>query len=405
MPRYSLTTPGIWAGVTDWPHRACVDEVINAMQAQGYSARSIYQFVQSVGRFVAWRSETKVLGSATYDEIDRFLAHRRATGVLPNGERKALRRLREAMVRAGVLAAPLPTASPADDLLRRFEVSLVRRGYRPVSISSYIWFCRPFMAELWDGKTELTRGAVLGYIERHAGRRSKTTARIMCSRIRGLLRFLHAEGFVDEDLAAAVPSVRGSRLTDLPSFITPSQVEAVLATCNRATPVGHRDYAILLLLARLGLRAVEVALLSLDDIDWRAGVLRVAGKGGRMAQMPLPQDVGEALADYIREGRPQSTSRTIFHRVETPCFPFTAAQPVVLIARRALRRAGVQELVRGASHVFRHSLATHMIRSGASLNEIGQVLRHRQPDTARIYAKVDVAGLRSLSLAWPESAR
>ncbi|WGF90702.1 tyrosine-type recombinase/integrase [Marinivivus vitaminiproducens] len=159
------------------------------------------------------------------------------------------------------------------------------------------------------------------------------------------------------------------------------------------------------LLARLGLRAAEAALLSLDDIDWRAGVLRIAGKGGRVAQMPMPQDVGEALADYIRHGRPVTTSRTIFHRVETPCLPFTAATPVILIARRALRRAGVHASVRGSSHVFRHSLATHMIRSGASLNEIGQVLRHQEPDTARIYAKVDVAGLRSLSLAWPGGAQ
>ena len=154
----------------------------------------------------------------------------------------------------------------------------------------------------------------------------------------------------------------------------------------------------LILLARLGLRAAEVALLSLDDVDWRAGVLRVAGKGGRVAQMPLLQDVGEALTAYIQQGRPLSSSRTIFHRVETPCQPFATATPVILIARRVLRRAGVRGSVRGASHVFRHSLATHMIRSGASLNEIGQVLLRRQePDTARIYAKVDVAGLRSLS--------
>jgi site-specific recombinase XerD len=405
MRSYSLTAPGIWAGLEDWPHRACVDAVVTAMQTQCYSARSVYRFVQSARRFVAWRLETAGEAPPEYEEIERFAAHRRATAIVPNGERKDLARLREAMVQAGVITAPAAIVGPADKILRRFELSLARRGYRPKSISSYMWFCRPFMAEVWDGETELTKAAVLGYIERHAGERRGATARAMCSRIRGVLRFLHAEGLAAEDLAAAVPAARAHRATGLPSFITPDQVEAVLASCDRATIAGRRDYAVLLLLARLGLRAAEVALISLDDIDWRGGVLRIVGKGGRIAQMPVPQDAGEALAAYIRQGRPQSTSRAIFHRVETPRLPFTTATPVILIARRALRRAGVQGSARGASHVFRHSLATHMIRSGASLNEIGQVLRHKEPDTARIYAKVDVAGLRSLSLAWPEGVR
>jgi site-specific recombinase XerD len=404
MRSYSLTTPGLWTGLEDWPHRACVDAVVTAMQAQHYSARSVYRFVQSARRFVSWRFETAGEGPPEYAEIERFAAHRRATAIVPNGERKDLARLRAAMVQTGVITAPAAIVSPADNILRRFELSLARRGYKPKSVASYLWFCRRFMAEVWDGET-LTKAAVLGYIERHAGERRGATARAMCSRIRGFLRFLHAERLAAEDLAAAVPAARAYRATGLPSFITPDQVEAVLSSCDRTTIAGRRDRAVLLLLARLGLRAAEVALISLDDIDWRGGVLRIVGKGGRIAQMPMPQEVGEALAAYIQQGRPQSTSRAIFHRVETPRLPFTTATPVILIARRALRRAGVQGSVRGASHVFRHSLATHMIRSGASLNEIGQVLRHQEPDTSRIYAKVDVAGLRSLSLAWPEAVR
>jgi site-specific recombinase XerD len=404
MQTFSLTTLGHWTGLEDWPHRACVDAIVTEMHAQRYSAQSIYHFVQAARRFVAWRSDTMGAAPLGYDEIDRFVVHRRVAGALRNGERKALARLREAMVQAGVMTAPTPAVGPADDVLRRFEISLVRRGYRPASVSSYIWFCRPFIVELWDG-AELTKSIVLSYLERHAGERSRTTARIMCSRIRGILRFLYAEGLIAEDLASAIPAARASRSAGLPSFLAPGQVEAVLAACDRSTIAGRRDYAVLILLARLGLRAAEVALLSLDDVDWQAGVLRLAGKGGRIAQMPLPQDVGEALAAYIQQGRPLSSSRTVFHRVKTPCQPFTTAAPVILIARRVLRRAGVRGSVRGASHVFRHSLATHMIRSGASLNEIGQVLRHQEPDTARIYAKVDVAGLRSLSLAWPGGAQ
>jgi hypothetical protein len=154
----------------DWPHRACVDAVVTEMHTQRYSARSIYHFVQAARGFVAWRSDTMGAVPLGYDEIDRFVVHRQAAGALRNGERKAPARLREAMVQAGVMMAPTPAAGPADDVLRRFEISLVRRGYRPASVSSYIWFCRPFIVELWDG-AELTKSIVLSYIERHAGER------------------------------------------------------------------------------------------------------------------------------------------------------------------------------------------------------------------------------------------
>ncbi|MBS0363396.1 MAG: tyrosine-type recombinase/integrase [Proteobacteria bacterium] len=402
---YSLTTPGLWAGLEDWVHRACVDAVVAEMQAQGYAARSIFRFVQNARAFVAWRDGA--LGAATIDHADfgRFVDHRREGGQLKNGDRKGLARLRQKMVMAEVLTTPLAPSGPVHDLVARFEADLTRRGYRSASVRSYTFFCRPFLIELWSDGAELTKAGVLDYLERHAGDRGRTTAAIMCSRLRGLLRFMRAKGLIAEDLALAVPSARAYRLTGLPAYLPPMEVDAILAACDRTTAVGKRDHAVLSLLARLGLRAAEVALLTLDDVDWRAGALRIDGKGGRVAQMPMPQDVGEALADYIRHGRPPTTSRTIFHRVETPCLPFTAATPVILIARRALHRSGLHGKVRGASHVFRHSLATHMIRSGASLNEIGQVLRHQAPDTARIYAKVDVACLRSLSLAWPGGAQ
>ncbi|EYR77574.1 tyrosine-type recombinase/integrase [Shinella sp. DD12] len=170
--------------------------------------------------------------------------------------------------------------------------------------------------------------------------------------------------------------------------------------CDRTTIAGRRDYAVLLLLARLGLRAGEAALLTLDDIDWRAGLLRVKGKCGRIASMPLRQEVGEAISDYILNGRRPSAGRTICHRVETPSTPFRSASTVSLIAGRALKRAGVSGLRSQHTHVFRHTFATIAIRAGASLTEVGQVLRHMEPDTTRIYAKVDLEGLRSLSRPW-----
>ncbi|WP_245506150.1 tyrosine-type recombinase/integrase [Rhizobium leguminosarum] len=156
------------------------------------------------------------------------------------------------------------------------------------------------------------------------------------------------------------------------------QLGRVLAVCDRASLAGRRDFAILMLMSRLGLRAKEVALLSLDDIDWHGGLVQVHGKGGRMAAMPLPQDVGAAIADYIVDGRPSSGSRIIFHRVDTPCTPFLTATPVILIARRALKRAEITGLRSHHAHIFRHTFATMAIRSGVSLTELAQVKTQRR---------------------------
>ena len=407
MQTYSLDAPGLWGELERWPHRQCVELMISNMRADGYRDQSIYKAVRTVRRFVLWLD-----GAAErylcFGSSDEFVAYRARLGELRNGERATLARLRSALIAAGVISPPVLEDCPAGRVLRQYEASLRQRGYRARSVASHLWFIRPFIDELYestDGLTDLKGEHVLAYIERRVSDRSSATAAILCSRLRVFLRFLQAEGFVAEDLAAFVPSARNVSSEKLPSHLAPAEVEAVLASCDRATGVGRRDYAVLLLLARLGLRAGEVAALTLEAIDWRSGVLRVVGKGGRSALMPMPQDVGAAVVDYIRNGRPASTSRVIFHRVETPCTAFASATPVILIARRALKRAGIQGVAHRHSHVFRHSLATQMIRSGAALDEIGQVLRHQAPNTARIYAKVDVAALRSLSLPWPEGRR
>ncbi len=276
-----------------------------------------------------------------------------------------------------------------------------QQGFAPQSVASYVWFARPFVTELWasdaDGLSRLTTADVIGYVERHAPRRSAATAKIMCARLRSFLRYLRMHGIVDADLAASVPSIRSWALTGLPTFLTVEQLDRVLDHCDRTTIAGCRDYAGLLLLARLGLRANEVATLTLEDIDWRSGVLQVQGKGGRRATMPLPPDVGAAIVDYLRQARPACLYRQIFLRVETPCTPFTSQAPVSLLARRALHRAGVTGIAHRHAHVFRHTLATSMIRTGATLTEIAQVLRHQDADSTRIYAKVDLPSLRHLS--------
>jgi site-specific recombinase XerD len=223
----------------------------------------------------------------------------------------------------------------------------------------------------------------------------------MCSRVRVFLRYLHAEGFITVDLTTAIPSIRQPGDAKLPTFMPPEDVQRVLDGCDRNTVVGRRDYAILMLLARLGLRACEVARLSLDDIDWRAGQFTVHGKGRKTATMPLPHDVGAAIAAYLQHGRPQSDSRRVFLLAVAPYSGFKGAPSVQTVARLAIKRAGITGPGRRGSHIFRHSLATGLLRSGATLTEIGQLLRHEQQDTTRIYAKVDLDSLRGLGMRWP----
>jgi site-specific recombinase XerD len=177
-----------------------------------------------------------------------------------------------------------------------------------------------------------------------------------------------------------------------------------LNSCDRNTALGKRNYAILLLLARLGLRAGEVVALTLEDLDWEAGLITVRGKGKRAAQLPLPVEGGTALADYLRQARPPCASRRVFIRAKAPRVGLANSIAICSLVERALQRAGMKSAYRG-SHLFRHSLATQLLNQGASLGEIGELLRHRRPDTTAIYAKVDLSSLRAIALPWPGGQR
>jgi integrase len=216
----------------------------------------------------------------------------------------------------------------------------------------------------------------------------------MCWSLRAFLRYLHHRGLNARPLADCVPSMRRWKLATLPTYLPATQVRKALDGCDRETVMGLRDYAILLLLAKLGLRADEVATLTLDDIDWRASEILVRAKGRQRARMPIPPDVGAAIVAYLRNGRPKSSCRRLFVRTLAP-------RAITMIAKAALDRAGIEGCAHRGAHIFRHSLATELLRSGATLSEIGQLLRHENHDTTRIYAKVDIDALRTLSLPWP----
>jgi site-specific recombinase XerD len=241
------------------------------------------------------------------------------------------------------------------------------------------------------------------FIVRRVQTGSRRSAQLMVTALRAFLRFLQQRGSIAADLADAVPGVANWCLSHLPKSLPPEQVERMLACCNRGTPVGQRDYVILLFLARLGLRAGEVVTLTLDDLDWERGEVLVRGKGQRLGRLPLPTDVGAALVDYLRHVRPACSTRRVFIRMRAPLRGLVGPVAIDCVVRRALNRAELNPEFKGA-HLLRHSLATDLLRRGASLTEIGQLLRHSRPTTTQIYAKVDIAALRTIGFPWPGAA-
>lgn len=390
------------------PFRDCIDLYTARLRKDGYSTVTARYSVRIVNCFIRWLTEhhfdradiNEQLVVRFFDDEDRGCG-------LRDGDPAAIGRfvvvLREAAIIAPASPRPL---GPTDQILERFRAYLDRRhGISPRSCEAYVRFTRPFLRDMSITRpgdlARLTPTDVLGYVERHARDASAATAVAMCSRLRSFLRYLQVEGFIANDLAACVPSVKKWRFTALPTYLSAAQLEQVLQHCDQNTASGRRDYAILLLLSGLGLRAQEVATLSLDDIDWRAGQFRIQGKGRQQATMPLPPDVGAAIAAYLQSGRPVSDRRQLFLRAHPPHSGFPPTSGIRDIAARALRRAGISDIAHRGSHIFRHSLATELLRSGAALTQISQVLRHKDLDTTRIYAKVDLASLRTLSLPWP----
>ncbi len=317
-----------------------------------------------------------------------------------------LRQLRQSQ------AIPLPAAprhSPVDLIERDFGTFLLQeRGLVAASVAQYRPVARRFLCRRFPNgnirlKT-LRANDVTDFVLDDTAKRGRRSAQLMTTVLRSFLLFLFQKRRIAINLAAAVPTVAGWRLSELPRYLETAQVEKVLQRCDRRRKTGRRDYAILLLLARLGLRAGEVAHLSLDDIDWKAGELRVHGKGSRMDRMPLLHDVGQAIADYLHRGRSACFTRQVFLQSKAPYEGIAGPSTIDGIVRRALARAQLNPRHQGA-HLLRHSLATRMLRSGASLAQVGQVLRHQQAQTTEIYAKVDLVALRALAQPWPGGVR
>ncbi len=344
------------------------------------------------------------VGELTGEQAERFAEARRAAGLvtwiaprstmLPLGYLRAL----------GVAPAPAAVVAqgPFEELLADYSrYLLVERGLSDHTVlDAYGPVARLFLSgrEGPDGLelARLSSADVSTFLARECPKRGVSGARDLVCALRSLLRYLHLAGLIEVPLVWAVPSVADLRDRTLPRGLEPAAVKKLLASCDRRTLVGRRDFAILLLLARLGLRAGEVAAIGLEDVDWRGGLLLVCGKGSRQDVLPLPVDVGEAIVSYLRR-RSRCECRALFLRVTAPRRELNRST-IGWVVRAACDRVG---LPRVGAHRLRHTAATGMLRQGASLAEIGQVLRHREQKTTAIYAKVDGKALRALARPWP----
>ena len=380
----------------------------NSLVENGYANSTVKSKLCLLASFGHWL-ERRRLSITDFDEqcIARFIAYKRRNGRVHRGNRETLLQFLDHLRERDVISRPTPTCddSPLAAILTRYEKHLrSERGLAAATVINYLPCIRKFLIERFREKPFLLREVrssdVSAFILRYAPTMSPRRAQLVTAAFRSFFRFLFQDGELQVNLALSVPSVADRRLATIPKYLSPDQVEQVVGTCNRQTSTGRRDYAILLLLARLGLRAGEVVSLQLDDIDWRAGDLLIRGKGLLHDRMPLPVDVGEALTSYLRMDRPPCKTRRVFVCMKAPRSGFAGPSTLSTIVRRALDRADLHPAMRGA-HVLRHSLATTMLRSGASMNEIGEILRHRTPNTTEIYAKLDFDGLRTLAHPWP----
>ena len=380
---------------------------------QGYTQSSIYRRVLLATGFNRWLEHEGIdLGDLTSDHPAQYLQYRARPQRLHNGDAAALRHLIDFLRLEGVVPAdetPAGWKTEVEHHVLDYERYLREsRGLATATILNYLPFVRAFLQyRFGNGPVTLSSlGAsdIIGFVRRQAPGVHKKRAKLMTTALRSFLRFAHYSGDAVPDLTAAVPVVANWSMTSIPRAISADQVHRLLTSIDRGTAMGRRDYAILLLLARLGLRSSEVVFLELDDIDWSAGTLHVHTKGGVRKEFPLPHEVGEAIADYLRNGRPSSASRRVFLRCLAPAQGFRGPCAINSLIRHSIERAGVHAPTFGA-HQFRHRLASEMLRQGASLSEIGDVLGHRHPDTTRIYAKVDIESLRALALPWPGGVR
>jgi len=394
------------------PLGAYVDAIVGDLADRGFAAATATYALRLLADLSTWlQGQGRSVAGLDESMVEAFLRHRYQRRRPNREDHPTLARLL-AQLREAAVAAPLRPAVASGEqsaIKAAFRQHLIgQRNLAPATVRRYLDTVGRFLDGRFATSPPLELGAlgaqdVNRFMLEQARRYSAGHVQLLASALRGFLRFLRQTGAIATDLAHCVPAPARRQLAGLPKFMPAEDVERLLQTSNRDGPQGRRDYAILLLLARLGLRAQEIASLRLEDVDWDAGELAIHGKGGGVERLPLPWEVGEALSRYLRAVRPACSTRQVFVCLRAPRRGFRNGNAVGTIVCRALARADLHPSHRGA-HLLRHSLATRLLRHGASLVEIGELLRHRNLDTTRIYAKVDERTLGALALPWPGGA-
>jgi len=383
-----------------------VDVFRDELVAAGHPPGSLKHYFILMGQLDRWLvAERLEVGDLARATVSRFLVSRADKGQVRVPTVASLGPLFDCLKRQGVMPPERPAApTPVDGLLDGYRHYLERdRGLAATTVRRYMDFAKRFLVRRAlrtgsaSGAEGLTSAEVNAYMLETASRLVVESVKREAADLRALLRYLYLSGLLEVDLGKAMPPVAVWRGRSLPPTMGPSQVDALIASCDQRTRAGLRDRAVLMLMARLGLRSGEVAALELSDIDWRAGEISVRGKARRLDRLPLPMEVGEALVGYLQAARPVSVERKVFLTLYAP---FGAIHPssITSVVYKCCRRAGLAEV---GGHRLRHALATEMLRRGGDLLEIAQVLRQSDLGTTAGYAKVDRAALRCVARPWP----
>ena len=411
MPQY-FTNLSLPPSMYDGPLGAIVSAYADLLYQQGYTHQSARLQLRFLADLSCWLDRRRYRNAdITEALLYRYLRSRHQRFRPRRDDDSILKKLLSLLHTNGVVPQTLSPSlnSPRQCMQDDFDRYLSQeRGLSMATRVNYQPFIQRFLSQQFGAQriqfSHLRATDVIRFVRNQAPKLSSKRAGLMLSALRSFFRYLRHRGDLTTDLAACVPSIANWSFSSLPKYLEPHQVRRVLNQPDRRTAQGRRDYAILLLLARLGLRACEIVALTLDDLRWETGEIALRGKGGRLAQLPLPPDVGKALATYLQKDRPASSTRRLFIRLKAPRRGFANSIAVSTLVARALKKAGVESPHRGA-HLFRHTLATEMLRQGASLADIAHLLRHQSFDTTTLYAKVDLVALRTLAQPWPGGVR
>jgi integrase/recombinase XerD len=379
-----------------------------SLVAEGFTPRTAQDNAYVLAHLSRWLEKEGLAASELTDiQIGRFVQARRAEGRRRWRTVRSMGRLVGYLRERRVIPLEGPRElGPVEQELMRFRLYLLReRRLAERTARQRVDVARRFLAAVVvEGRLRLElldAAAVIAFISAESRRYARSSVKVTTTSVRSLLHYLFVAEIIDRDLTGAVPSVAGWRLSGLPKSADDDTVARLLASCDRSTAIGCRDYAVMMLMDRLGLRAAEIAALRLDDLDWRAGELVIHGKGGRVDRLPLPEDVGAALVNYLRRGRRASSLREVFLRSCGPDAPMSR-QAVVMVTRNASARAGIATV---GAHRLRHRAASRVLAGGGNLAEAAQLLRHHGEETTAIYAKVDQAALATVVQPWPGAGK